>query len=120
MGHHLRKDEATNTSRAVPEGTPGARRAVLECRVLDERDGLSLCQIDLVTGRSHQIRVQMAAAGCPLWGDRRYNPSSRSGQSVALWACEIALIHPTAKREMRFSAPAPRGEPWDLFVGTAR
>lgn len=120
MVHHLLKDGAANTSRAVPEAAPGARRAALICRVLAERGGLTLCQIDLVTGRSHQIRVQLAASGCPLWGDRRYNPSSRSGQSVALWAREVVLVHPTARREMRFGAPAPCGEPWDLFADLLR
>ena len=77
---------------------------------------MTLCDIKLETGRSHQIRAQMAAAGCPLWGDQRYNPQARPGQWVALWACELSFSHPVLRERMRFEAPLPVGEPWDLFT----
>ncbi|MGI5877953.1 MAG: RluA family pseudouridine synthase [Christensenellales bacterium] len=114
--HDLIKDARTNTTRAVPPGTPGARSASLVCRALKERGGMTLCDIRLITGRSHQIRVQMAAVGCPLWGDQRYNPQARPGQWVALWAHELSFFHPVLRERMRFEAPLPAAEPWDLFA----
>lgn len=112
--HHLVKDAQTNTSRVAVPGAPGAKRAALSLKVLETRGGLSLCQIGLLTGRSHQIRVQLAASGAPLWGDRRYNPASAPGQSVALWAWHLVLPHPVGGRMMTFSAP-PKGAPWQEF-----
>ena len=70
---YLLKDGRTNTSRIVPEGTKGAKRARLSCRLLEQRGGYALVQVELMTGRHHQIRVQMAGAGMPLTGDRKYN-----------------------------------------------
>ena len=73
----LRKDGRTNTSAIVPKGTPGAKLARLTYRRISvlPSESLSLVQIHLLTGRHHQIRVQMAGAGFPLYGDRKYNPS---------------------------------------------
>lgn len=115
--HDLIKDSRTNTTRAVPPGTHGARSASLVCHALRERGGMTLCDIRLETGRSHQIRVQMAAVGCPLWGDQRYNPQARPGQWVALWAHELSFSHPVLRERMQFKAPLPDTEPWDQFSG---
>ena len=81
----LKKDERTHSSAVVPPGTPGAKLARLSYRKLAVQDGLSLCEVHLMTGRSHQIRVQMAHSGQPLWGDARYNPASKQGQNIALF-----------------------------------
>jgi len=78
-------------------------------------DQLSLIQIQLVTGRSHQIRVQFASRGCPLWGDARYNPSSKPGQQLALWACELRFPHPITQAVLTFKSDLPRSAPWNLF-----
>lgn len=76
---YLKKDEAGNVSGIVARGTEGAKRAELICRVVGFRTDpvwgeLTLAEIELKTGRHHQIRVQMAGHGLPLWGDGKYNP----------------------------------------------
>jgi len=83
--NYLVKDGSTNTSRICSKDTPGAKRAELSYRVLDTNPGnnLSIVQIRLKTGRHHQIRVQMAGAGAPLWGDNKYNPAFQSQKIYA-------------------------------------
>ncbi len=68
----LKKNEKTNTVTVVDKAHPGAKEAVLDYEVLAESDGLSLVRIHLHTGRPHQIRVQLAHQGCPLYGDQKY------------------------------------------------
>ena len=72
----LLKDGRTNTSRVVEPGTKGAKKAELSYRTLAEKDGKTLVEIRLHTGRHHQIRVQFAKMGTPLWGDRKYGPAA--------------------------------------------
>lgn len=110
----LKKDGRTHTSRVTEAGEPGARLAELRYRPLAVREGLSLCDVTLLTGRSHQIRVQMAHSGHPLWGDARYNPASRPGQDIALFCRCLAFSHPVGGRELRFTA-GPEGGVWNLF-----
>lgn len=107
----LLKDAATGTVRVVPADTPGAKRARLATRPLARRDGLTLTEARLFTGRAHQIRVQHAHAGYPLWGDARYG-QGRPGQQIALWAARLALEHPTRREAMRFECPPPQAAPW--------
>ena len=114
LRHFLLKDERTNSSRAVPEGTPGAKEALLDYKRLDAADGLSLLKVKLGTGRSHQIRVQMKEAGFPLWGDNRYG-GGKPGESVALYAWGLAFEHPTTKEKLRLWAPYPDVPPFDRF-----
>jgi 23S rRNA pseudouridine1911/1915/1917 synthase len=110
----LLKDESTNTSRVVLEGTPGAKRAELRYRVFESQGGLSLLDVELLTGRPHQIRVQLLNAGFPIWGDARYNMESVPGQQIALWAYELTFSHPTKKEPMRF-INLPSGGIWEGF-----
>lgn len=101
---YLLKDARTNTSSIVPEGTKGAKRAELRYRIIAETPGYALAEIDLLTGRHHQIRVQMAGAGMPLAGDRKYNLSD-AGQTekyVALAAHRLSFEHPVLKKEICF------------------
>ncbi|SCI79417.1 Ribosomal large subunit pseudouridine synthase D [uncultured Clostridium sp.] len=113
---YLLKNTAKNQVSVVASDTPGAKYARLRYRVLAARDGFSLVAIRLETGRSHQIRVQFAHAGHPLWGDQRYGrPYSKPGEQIALWARELHLEHPTKKEPMAFESPAPQNEPWCLF-----
>ena len=95
---------------------PGATRARLRTRPLASGDGLTLLEVRLYTGRAHQIRVQHAHAGFPLWGDARYG-GGRPGQQIALWAASLALEHPTRHETMRFSAPPPKDGAWRAFDG---
>ena len=84
---YLLKDERENTSRIVDMGIKGGKRAELICRPLETKPvepygELTLAEIELLTGRHHQIRVQMSGHGLPLWGDNRYNPAFRKGDAA--------------------------------------
>lgn len=111
----LLKDNARNMVRVVPSNTPGAKEARLRCFACAGRDGLSLVRVQLYTGRSHQIRVQLQHAGLPLWGDARYG-GGRPGEQIALWGAFLCLTHPTKGERLRFYAPPPAAvSPWRLF-----
>ena len=110
----LVKDGATGTVRVAAPDSPGAKCARLTTRPLASRDGLTLTEVTLYTGRAHQIRVQHAHAGYPLWGDARYG-GGRPGQQIALWAASLRLEHPTRHEPMRFACPPPLTEPWSGF-----
>ena len=113
---YLLKDGRTNTSSIVPEGTKGAKRAELRYRIIAETPGYALAEIDLLTGRHHQIRVQMTGAGMPLAGDRKYNLSD-AGQTekyVALAAHRLSFEHPVLKKEICFEGK-PEGAIFKKF-----
>ena len=85
---YLLKDERENTSRIVDMGIKGGKRAELICRAIESKTvepygELTLAEMELLTGRHHQIRVQMSGHGLPLWGDRRYNPAFQQGDQAA-------------------------------------
>ncbi len=111
----LLKDSRTNTSTVVAPGTPGGKDAVLDYEILatDEQANLSLALIKLHTGRSHQIRVQMAHAGHPLFGDQRYGSElNRPGEQLALWSVLAAAPHPVKDETIRIMSLPPRLKPW--------
>jgi len=110
---HLIKDEKTNTS-FVTNSTLG-KYSELRFKVIDSKEALQLVEVHLITGRSHQIRVQFASRGCPIWGDARYNPSSKAGQQLALWASELSFPHPITQVILHFKSELPRTTPWDQF-----
>ncbi len=91
---YLYKVEEENHVYVADENTPGAKLAKLAYRTLAKRSGLSLVEIELFTGRSHQIRVQLAEAGFPLWGDHRYG-HGKSKENIALFAARLKIEHPT-------------------------
>lgn len=100
---YLKKDGRTNTSAVVPKGTPGSKRAVLSYEVLEELPaGNKLLRIHLQTGRHHQIRVQLAHAGMPLLGDRKYGSPETSVYPLALCAHSLTFRHPATKKTMNF------------------
>ena len=110
----LWKDEGKNLVSVAPPHSPGAKLAVLHGERLAVSNGLSLCHILLETGRAHQIRVQLAAAGRPLWGDNRYG-SGKPGQQIALWGARLTLSHHTTKEKMIFYSN-PQGGVWEAFA----
>ena len=139
---YLWKDGRDNSSRIVPEGTKGAKRAELSYRVVavksgsateqegsaaeaesddgaDRHGGLALLEIDLKTGRHHQIRVQMAHMGCPLLGDRKYGKSSQTVRNPALCASKLTFKHPQTGKIMEF-AVEPEGEVFAIFTEKTR
>lgn len=111
---YLLKDGKTGMVRAVKTGTPGAKEAQLVSRPIAAKEKLTLTRVQLFTGRSHQIRVQHAHAGHPLWGDMRYGHGV-PGRQIALWACHLALEHPTRHEQMVFSSRPPKIGAWNKF-----
>ncbi len=97
---YLLKDERTNTSRTVPEGTEGGRYARLEYELVRTNGRDSEVSIRLCTGRSHQIRVQFSSRGYPLIGDMRYGRKEKG--HIALFATGLAFFHPTLHEKVSF------------------
>ena len=110
----LKKNPADGMVRVVCEGVEGAKRARLVTSPVCARDGLTLTRVTLYTGRSHQIRVQHAHMGHPLWGDARYG-GGKPGQQIALWAAELGFDHPVKHEPMRFTSLPPMKGAWKLF-----
>ena len=100
----LKKDGKTNLSSVVTKGTSDAKEAILDYEVLGYKEDVNraLIRIHLKTGRHHQIRVQMAHAGMPLYGDSKYNPNPVGG-TVALCAYRLTFVHPVSGKYMTFS-----------------
>lgn len=99
------KDAKTNTSRIAKESEAGKKKAILEYQVLKEKEGMALLEIHLFTGRHHQIRVQTANVGFPLYGDTKYNPElaeQKGWVQIALCAYRLRFVHPMTKKEMKF------------------
>ncbi|MDF2961851.1 MAG: pseudouridine synthase [Paenibacillus sp.] len=118
LKHYLLKDTKTNMVSVAAPGKPGAKEAVLDYRLADHLDGLSLVEIELHTGRPHQIRVQFAAIGCPLVGDQRYGAHlTKPGQQIALWSTELSFEHPVTKEALSFTSAPPQAFPWFLWDG---
>jgi 23S rRNA pseudouridine1911/1915/1917 synthase len=116
LRHFLFKDTKTNMVSVVTSSTPGAKEAILDYEVVGYQDGVSLVQVELQTGRPHQIRVQFAAIGCPLVGDQRYGAHlTKPGQQIALWSTELGFEHPTTKEALSFRSAPPMEYPWSLW-----
>lgn len=100
---YLVKDSRTNMSRVVQKGVKDAKRSELRYQILQEWENASLLQIQLLTGRHHQIRVQLAHAGVPIMGDTKYGKSDKSGyQQLCLCSCKTTFVHPGTKKRMTF------------------
>ena len=105
--NYLKKNEAENKVRIVPQSEDGAKRAELTYKVLEKKGNLNLVQINLKTGRSHQIRVQFANIKCPVYGDQKYGGANMPKANLNLFATELKLIHPTKKERMTFRCFPP-------------
>ncbi len=104
--HYLKKNEATNVVSIVPSLTTGAKKAELDYTVLDTKDNLCLVSVHLLTGRGHQIRVQMSAIKCPVYGDQKYGDENVKS-NLALWAYNLQFEHPTTKEKLNFTVFPP-------------
>lgn len=112
---YLLKNKATNTVRVVDKNTKGGKYSALTYTQGPTVNGLTKVEIDLITGRSHQIRVQFASRNCALWGDQRYNKSALVGQQIALFASRLTFKHPVTNQELTFTCPLPNKFPYNLF-----
>ncbi|MBR1736643.1 MAG: RNA pseudouridine synthase [Firmicutes bacterium] len=112
-----------NISKVVNKGTQGGKEALLEYKKISETETseygtLSLLSVILHTGRHHQIRVQLAHAGLPLWGDTKYNQEiqrKRRFERIGLFASKLEFIHPETKEKISLASPLPDLAPFDLF-----
>ena len=108
LSDYLFKDEKNNTVTVVPAAIEGAKRAELVYKVLETTPKLSLVDIKLITGRSHQARVQLQHIGTPIFGDVRYGGDALAkGHNLALWAYELRFYHPVTKVPMVFVSYPP-------------
>ena len=108
---YLVRDGRTNTSRVTSEKDPQAKRAVLSYQVMKKMENKSLLLITLHTGRHHQIRVQLAHAGFPVVGDRKYGLRSSGSpyMPLGLCSCRLNFVHPASGKEMEFTI-CPEGQ----------
>lgn len=106
-------DKSKNKSFIAKKERKGVKKALLSYNVIGEKADLSLVEVKLMTGRTHQIRVQFASRKMPLVGDRRYGAKDDS-KIIALWSKEISFIHPVTKERMSFQK-TPQEEIFDLL-----
>lgn len=115
LTHFLKKDEKNNIVKLCPPLEEGAKKAELIYKTLERNDDKSLLSVQILTGRSHQIRVQLSAIGYPIYGDMKYNKKAQKG-GLALWAGRLEFTHPVTKEKMTFVAsPDESKKPWNEF-----
>ena len=108
---YLLKDEKRNIVKVDKNG----KEAILYYKKLNYENNMSLVEINLETGRSHQIRVQMSNYGYPLFGDQKYNKTAKVAEQIALFAKKIEFIHPVTKENMSFELELPNRYPFNIF-----
>lgn len=107
LEHSLLRENDSNVTHVAPVGHPQAQQGILEYRLLRSESGLGLLEIELITGRKHQIRCQLSAIGCAILGDRLYGAKSSFPQGIALHCRRLVLEHPTTKESIDIVAPPP-------------
>ena len=110
---YLYKDTKKNMSYVVSRDK--GKEAILNYKLLNYKDNFSLVEINLKTGRSHQIRVQFSSRGYPLVGDARYNKNHDGKTNVALFAKKLEFVHPVTKKNLCFELDMPNRYPFSLF-----
>lgn len=114
--HWLVRNEKQNKSYAYGKEKPGAKKAILDYKLIGRSERYFLLEIDLKTGRHHQIRCQLAKMGCPIKGDLKYGaPRSNPDGSICLHARRVRFVHPVSKQEIDVEAPVPEGNLWHSF-----
>ena len=114
--HYLARNEKQNKSYAYDKEKPGAKKAILDYKLIGRSERYFLLEIDLNTGRHHQIRCQLAKMGCPIKGDLKSGaPRSTPDGSICLHARRVRFVHPVSKQEIDVEAPVPEGNLWHSF-----
>ena len=117
LTHWLVRNEKQNKSYAYATEKPNAKKAILKYRLIGKSDNYSLLEVQLMTGRHHQIRCQLAAMGCPIKGDLKYGaPRSNPDGSISLLSHSVAFIHPVSKERITVEAPLPDDPLWQAFA----
>ena len=115
--HFLKKNPKNNKSTVFKKETDASKKAILHYSVIKKLDNYSLLEIDLETGRHHQIRAQLAYIGSPIKGDLKYGASrSNKDGSIHLHARKISFTHPVSKENISFLAPIPNETIWNACL----
>ena len=113
LEHWLVRNEKQNKSYAYAKEKPGAKKAVLEYKMIGRTDNYSLLEVRLFTGRHHQIRCQLAAMGCPIKGDLKYGAQrSNPDGSISLLSHRVEFVHPVSKERIDVTSPVPADNLW--------
>lgn len=114
--HYLVRNEKQNKSYAYDTEKPGSKKAILIYRLIARSERYYLLEIDLKTGRNHQIRCQLAKIGCPVKGDLKYGFSrSNPDGGISLHARKVKFIHPVSMKEIEIVAPVPEEKIWEIW-----
>lgn len=114
--HYLVRNEKQNKSYAYDKEVKNSKKAVLHYKLIGHSQNYYLLEVDLKTGRHHQIRCQLAKMGCPIKGDLKYgSPRSNPDGSICLHARTVQFVHPVSKEMIRLTAPIPEGNLWNGF-----
>ena len=117
LTHWLVRNEKQNKSYAYDQEKPASKKAILHYQVLAQSDNYSLLEVDLKTGRHHQIRCQLAKIGAPIKGDLKYGfDRSNPDGGISLHARRVRFIHPVSKEEVVIEAPVPEDNLWRSLV----
>lgn len=109
--HYLQKNEKTNKATVFVKPTDGAKESILTYQIIKTLDNYQLLEIDLETGRHHQIRAQLSKIGVPIKGDLKYGaPRSNPDGGISLHARKLQFIHPVTKENMEITAPVPQND----------
>ena len=114
--HYLVRNEKQNKSYAYDKEVKNSKKAVLHYKFIGHSQNYYLLEVDLKTGRHHQIRCQLAKMGCPIKGDLKYGfPRSNPDGSICLHARTVQFVHPVSKEMIQLTAPVPEGNLWNGF-----
>jgi 23S rRNA pseudouridine1911/1915/1917 synthase len=115
--HYLKKNEEKNKSFAYDKEVSGSRKAELTYRLISTSQHYFLLEVNLLTGRHHQIRTQLSKIGCPIKGDLKYGfPRSNEDGGISLFARRLEFIHPVKKEAVTIIAHFPEGDIWSVFM----
>jgi 23S rRNA pseudouridine1911/1915/1917 synthase len=116
--HWLVKNQQKNVTKAFDHDVPGSMQSELKYKLVGELEGYYLIKVDPLTGRPHQIRVQLSTLGCPIVGDNKYGyPRGSLRKSISLHARRLEFIHPIKKEPVVITAPLPKDGFWQKFEG---
>jgi len=119
LTHWLVRNEKQNKSYAYDREVPHSKKAQLRYRVIGQGDRYMLLEVELLTGRHHQIRCQLAKVGMPIKGDLKYGaPRSNPDGSISLLSRRVEFIHPVSKQQIAVTAPVPADNLWQALANS--
>ncbi|MBQ8158938.1 MAG: RNA pseudouridine synthase [Prevotella sp.] len=117
LEHWLVRNEKQNKSYAYNQEKPNSKKAILKYRAIGHSDNYTLLEVNLMTGRHHQIRCQLAAMGSPIKGDLKYGaPRSNPDGSISLHSHRVEFVHPVSKELISIEAPVPNDSLWQTLA----